>query len=109
MTDNPQPEQSLTSDQDFATTERVLTELNALAEPHGEVIYAILLRNAGWGIQWHDLKREIEKNGVTEVTMENWRAVRDNWRAGLVIHRYYRTITEMLSAERQRLLDQECP
>ena len=63
-------------------------KLESAANKNGATIYNICHRNAGWAIQWHEQKKQGES---------------DNWKDGLVIHRYYETLEAMVKGEFLRL------
>lgn len=66
----------------------MIDELESLGNIKGSTIYNICHRNAGWAIQWHELPRQ----GKDE-----------DWHKGLVIYRYYPTLSECVNGEFVRL------
>src|SRR3990167_3331076 len=62
----------------------LLDELESAGNKVGATIYNICHRNAGWAIQWHESKKQGES---------------DNWKDGLIIHRYYPKLIEAIQAE----------
>ena len=80
-----------------------LDRLEEIAARQGCVIYAILHRRAGWGIEWHDQKREENPDRHPSLLYRG----EDSWKNGLVVYRYYDTFDEMLQNELERLSERE--
>lgn len=86
-----------------------IAKAERLAAERGQVIYAVCRRNAGWAIQWHDSTR------VKTPPPPKMRFGKDrNWpqiqainaqctNEGLVIFRYYQTLSACLEGDVERL------
>lgn len=66
----------------------LIEELESAANETGATIYNICHRNAGWAIQWHELSRQGNS---------------DEWKDGLVIYRYYKSLFEAVREEFSRV------
>lgn len=86
----------------------VFAEVMALGKSMGQTLYNVCHRNAGWAIQWHDKSRVKTPPPPDLIPGENWPEIgvvnMKRLREGLVIHRYYPTISQCLFAEKSRLL-----
>lgn len=78
--------------------ETLLTRVRLLAALRGATMFEILIRNAGWGISWHEEERE--KNPPQYARRYDGK---DAWRNGLVVYRYYPSLRQALRAEEKRL------
>lgn len=98
------------------TIEVLIDELQELSVPRGNIIYEILLRNAGWGVKWFETSRcktplpvrtHSRSPSVTE-TVENLRrhteAVAARTSEGSIVYGYHPTLREALEAELERVL-----
>lgn len=101
--------------------ERKLARMEALAARRGAVVYALLRRNAGWAVHWHEESRcvtpippspPVLRIGATVEELQTWRecarAVRDANSArtheGLIVYAYKPTLIEAVDFEISRLV-----
>lgn len=87
-----------------------IAKAERLAAERGQVIYAVFRRNAGWAIQWHDAARVTTKpppKMKTDWRGSNWPQIQktneQRLREGLVIFKYYPTLSACLEGEVERL------
>lgn len=86
----------------------------------GVVLYAVNLRNAGWGITWHENDRVPQE--IPASKCDDWllgshcrhrgfHVTRcrhtDDWKKGLVVYAYYSTFAKMVRAEYRRLFERK--
>lgn len=94
----------------------LLDMLQSQAAEQREMLYNILYRNAGWGIQWfdakrvetplytpqanHDLNQQQEMRMATQIQQQ---------KEGLIIHGHHPTLRDCVKAEMSRLKKQLKP
>jgi len=88
------PLNTLLDDADFTTFGREFERMLALATERGLVLYAILNRNAGVGIQWYDAVLQASKSPARGYTTNQ---------DGIVIYAYHDTLQGAIRAEIKRM------
>ena len=92
--------------------DRMIFDLQELADTKGLVLYNICFRHAGVGFQWYDKKKankeaniEYNRLGLQQNVGLPHTVKADNFENYIYITNYYSTIAEAIDAETERLKD----
>lgn len=86
----------------------VIGTFREFAESRGAVLYSILFREAGIGLQWWEEKRAGTRPDTRGMRLTDVILREDEWnRGGLVVYKYYPTLSEAIAGEWNRLEEEK--
>lgn len=81
----------------------LITQLRELADSKGAALYSIHFRNVGVAFQWWESSRAGEPPGI-QTELAEWNKLSSEYsKRGLVIYKYYDTLSEAIEGEFKRL------